>query len=37
MDAASPIDVVTLLTRGEEDEGVVFPCRFTLRWKVARA
>ena len=25
MDAASPIDVVTLLTRGEEDEGVVFP------------
>jgi formylmethanofuran dehydrogenase subunit C len=25
IDASSPIDVVTLLTRGEEDEGVVFP------------
>ncbi len=25
IDPASPIDVVTLLTRGEEDDGVVFP------------
>jgi glutamate synthase domain-containing protein 3 len=25
IDSAGPIDVVTLLTRGEEDEGVVFP------------
>ena len=25
IDASSPIDVVTLLTRGEEDDGVVFP------------
>jgi hypothetical protein len=25
IDSSSPIDVVTLLTRGEEDEGVVFP------------
>jgi len=25
IDASSPIDVVTLLTRGEEDDGIVFP------------
>ena len=33
MDSASPIDVVTLLTRGEEDDGVVFPLPVLVEMK----